>query len=114
MTGSEQIEQIIRDMHYHGQVARDRWFESYEVALSRLRLTLLEAVSFGRDFRHLIPQHAETSHPLDYAASSGADTSLPPLPPLPSNATPPPVDRLADVDDQIRRWEDATGRKWQG
>lgn len=96
MTGSAEIEQIIRDLHYRGQVVRDRWFEAYEVALGRLRLTLLEAESFGRDFSHLIPQQ---QFPMDVDRRG---VNVPPLPDVPSHSD--------GIDEAIRRWQDTFGR----
>lgn len=60
---SEEIEAIIRDLHYHGQRVRDEWFDAYSANLGRLRASLLEAAEFGREFRHLIPEAPQSITP---------------------------------------------------
>lgn len=52
---SDEVEAIIRALHYQGQAIRDEWFAAWEANLGRVQQTLLEAAAFGRDFKHLIP-----------------------------------------------------------
>lgn len=90
---SDDIEEIGGALFRKGQLIRDQWWSSWVAGVEQVMAQLRAGEQFAGEFAHLLP-------------------ATPP-PPQPMHATPPPIDRLADVDDQIRRWEEATGKKWQ-
>lgn len=92
----DEIEETIRLLHYQLQEVRDQWFAASEAALARLRSSMIEAASFGRDFRHLIPQP-----PINGRTDSGLGARIPPLPDVPDDD---------GRDEKLRIWQETFGR----
>ena len=86
------VEEIGGALFRKGQLIRDAWWASWRAGVEQVMAQLRAGERFAGEFAHLLPEPPAVHQ-----------VQPPPQPP------PPP-----DYDEQIRRWEEATGKKWQG
>ena len=91
------VTDIIGLLYQRGQKIRDEHWAAYVASLERIAQELRQSEQFLADFGHLVPRHVQAS------SATNVPLDFPPIPPLPSNATP-------DRDEGLRRWQETFGR----